>query len=115
MSASAPQVRTGPAGAGRQPVLRSTLSREQAEDTAGLLRVVSDSTRLQLLSLIHHSPEGRARVTDLTAALGLRQPTISHHLKMMTQAGILVREPIGREVWYSIDASRLSAIADLLR
>lgn len=47
MSASAPQVRTGPAGAGRQPVLRSTLSREQAEDTAGLLRVVSDSTRLQ--------------------------------------------------------------------
>lgn len=96
-------------------MLRSTLSRGQAEDTAALLRVVSDSTRLQLLSLIHHSGEGGARVTELTAALGLRQPTISHHLKVMTEAGILIREPVGREVWYSIDSSRLSAIADLLR
>jgi len=96
-------------------VLRSTLSREQAEDTAALLRVVAGSTRLQLLSLIHHSPGGRARVTELTAALGLRQPTVSRHLKVMAEAGILDRHPVGREVWYQIDASRLSAIADLLR
>lgn len=115
MVSPARPARTDRASARRQPVLRSTLSREQADDTAALLRVVSDSTRLQLLSLIHHSPDGRARVTELTDALGLRQPTISHHLKMMTEAGILCREPAGRGVWYSIDSSRLSAIADLLR
>jgi len=97
------------------PALRTTLSREQAEDTATLLRVVSDPTRLQLLSLIHHSADERARVADLTRALGLRQPTVSHHLKVMTEAGIVTRDPVGREVWYSIVPVRLHAIADLLR
>lgn len=90
------------------------LGRTQAVDTASLLRVVSDPTRLQLLSLIHHSPEGRARVADLTRALGLRQPTVSHHLRVMTEAGVLHREPTGREAWYSIEAERLQAISDLL-
>lgn len=93
----------------------SVLSREQAVDTAEVLRVVSDPTRLQLLSLIHHSVDGRARVTDLTRALGLRQPTVSHHLRVMTEAGVLHREPAGREAWYSIEAERLQAISDLLR
>lgn len=97
------------------PALRSALSREQAEDTASLLRVVSDPTRLQLLSLIHHRSDGRAKVGELTAALGLRQPTVSHHLKVMTDAGIVARDPVGREVWYTIVPTRLAAIADLLR
>lgn len=97
------------------PALRAVLSREQAEDTASLLRVVSDPTRLQILSLVHHSVDGRARVADLTASLGLRQPTVSHHLKVMAEAGIVEREPVGREVWYEIVPSRLDAIADLLR
>ncbi|WP_197522481.1 ArsR/SmtB family transcription factor [Occultella aeris] len=104
-----------PAGPGPGGALRSALSREQAEDTASLLRVVSDPTRLQILSLIHHSVEERARVADLTRALGLRQPTVSHHLRVLTEAGILSREPVGREVWYGIVPDRLAAIADLLR
>lgn len=97
------------------PALRAALSREQAEDTASILRVVSDPTRLQLLSLIHERETGRARVGELTRALELRQPTVSHHLKVMTEAGIVHRDPVGREVWYSIVADRLTAIADLLR
>lgn len=96
-------------------VLRAALSREQAEDTAALLRVVSDGARIRLLSLIHNSVDGSARVTDLTEAMGVSQPTVSRHLKLMTEAGILRRRPEGREVWYSIDAGRLSSIADLLR
>lgn len=96
-------------------VLRVALSRQQAEDTAGLLRVVSDAARIRLLSLIYNSVDGSARVTDLTEAMGLTQPTVSRHLKIMTEAGILHRDPVGREVWYSIDSDRLSAIADLLR
>lgn len=91
------------------------MSRGQAQDTAELLRVVSSSTRLQMLSLIHNSDDGRARIADLTIALELRQPTVSHHARVMTEAGILSREPVGREVWYSIVEHRLSAIADLLR
>lgn len=57
----------------------------------GLLRVVSVPTRLQLLSLIHHSVDGRARVVDLTAALQFRQPTISHHLRVLDEAGVVER------------------------
>lgn len=80
-----------------------------------MLSVVSSAVRLQILSLIHHSVDEKARVVDLTKALGLRQPSVSHHLKVMTEAGILVREPVGREVWYAIVPNRLTAIADLLR
>ena len=98
-----------------RPALRATLSRGQAEDTAAVLRVVSDPTRLQILSLIHHSDEQRIRVVDLTRALGLRQPTVSYHLKVMNEAGIVSRDPVGREVWYAIVALRLDMIADLLR
>jgi ArsR family transcriptional regulator len=98
-----------------RPALRAALSREQAEDTAALLRVVSDPTRLQILSLVHHSEDGRTRVADLTRTLGLRQPTVSHHLKVMNEAGIVSRDPVGREVWYAIVPERLDAIADLLR
>ena len=97
------------------PALRSTLSRGQAEDTAAVLRVVSDPTRLQILSLIHHSDEQRIRVVDLTRALGLRQPTVSYHLKVMNEAGIVSRDPVGREAWYAIVPQRLDMIADLLR
>lgn len=103
---------------GTQPAvraLRPALTKEQAEDTAQLLSVVSNSTRLQILSLIHHSEDAKARVADLTVALELRQPSVSHHMKVMTEAGILSREPSGREVWYAIVPERLSAIADLLR
>ncbi len=80
-----------------------------------MLSVVSNPTRLQILSLIHHGTDARARVADLTAALGLRQPTVSHHMKVMHEAGIVSRDPVGREVWYSIVPERLSMIADLLR
>lgn len=96
-------------------VLRTALSKEQADDTASMLRVVSDGTRIRLLSLIHNSVDGSARVSDLTEAIGLRQPTVSRHLKLMADAGVLERRPVGREVWYSINAGRLSSIADLLR
>ncbi|MGC0273818.1 ArsR/SmtB family transcription factor [Pseudactinotalea sp. Z1739] len=100
-----------PAPAALQPAM----SREEAESTAGLLKVVSTPTRLQLLSLIHHSPTGEACVTDLAAALKLRQPTITYHLKVLAEAGIITRTPRGRRVWCSIVPERLAAIGDLLR
>lgn len=114
-----PSVPDGSIGGARpQPprgVVRATLSRAQAEDAATVLRVVSDATRLQILSLIMADPNGQVRVTELTGALGLRQPTVSHHLKVLTDSGVLAREPVGRDVWYHVVPSRLDAIADLLR
>jgi len=108
----------GAHGLGGTPLptpLHATLSREQAESTASLLRVVSDPTRLQLLSLIHHSEAEEARVSDLARALGLRQPTVTYHLKVLDEAGVIRREPRGRQVWCSILPGRLAAIGDLLR
>ncbi|MGV9796405.1 ArsR/SmtB family transcription factor [Gordonia sp. NPDC003422] len=112
--ASGGSVGGGPAHPPRGAV-RAALSRSQAEDAAMVLRVVSDATRLQILSLIMADSSGRVRVTELTAALGLRQPTVSHHLKVLTDSGVLEREPVGRDVWYHVVPSRLDAIADLLR
>ncbi|MDA8440405.1 MAG: metalloregulator ArsR/SmtB family transcription factor [Propionibacterium sp.] len=97
------------------PALRLALSRQEAESTGALLRVVSDASRLQLLSLIHNSRDGEARVADLARALDLRSPTVSYHLRMLGEAGVVSRDPRGRDVWYSIVPQRLASIADLLR
>lgn len=95
--------------------LGNVLSRAEAETTAGLLRIVSDPTRLQLLSLMENSPEREACVSDLSVSLELRQPTVTYHLKILAEAGIIEREQRGRHVWCSIHPSRLSTIRDLLR
>ncbi|HSP53408.1 MAG TPA: metalloregulator ArsR/SmtB family transcription factor [Cryobacterium sp.] len=93
---------------------RSVLDRDAAEVLAKTLRTIADPTRLQLLSLMHGSPDGEATVGDLAERLGLRQPTVSHHLRIMIDDGLLVREQRGRNVWYAISPDRHSAIADLL-
>lgn len=91
------------------------LTRADANRLADLLKVVSDPTRLQLLSLIAGAERGEACVADLVEPLGLRQPTISHHLKRMVEAGLLVRTRRGSYSWYSIVPERLGAIADIIR
>ena len=91
------------------------MSREDAERLAALLHVVSDPTRLQLLSLVKASPGGEANVGDLTAPLGLTQPTVSYHLKVLVEAGLLAREKRGLWVWYSLVPTGLEALAEVLR
>jgi ArsR family transcriptional regulator, arsenate/arsenite/antimonite-responsive transcriptional repressor len=110
--------------AGRDRILRAAtaasstsepLTRPAAEALAKTLRLVADPTRLQLLSMINGSPGQEVTVGELTRHLGLRQPTISHHLRMMSEDGLLNREQRGRHVWYSIAKDRRDAVADLLR
>jgi ArsR family transcriptional regulator, arsenate/arsenite/antimonite-responsive transcriptional repressor len=91
------------------------LTRPAAEALARTLRLVADPTRLQLLSMINGSPGQEVTVGELTQYLGLRQPTISHHLRLMHEDGLLDREQRGRHVWYSIAKDRRAAVADLLR
>ncbi len=68
-----------------------------------------------MLSVIAGSPDGQVTVGDLAAALDLRQPTITHHVGILVDDGVLLREPRGREVLLTIAPDRLSAVQDILR
>jgi len=81
-------------------VLAAPLGEQEAERLSGALKVLADPARLRLLSLIGAHPDGEACVCDLTAPLGLSQPTVSHHLKVLTEAGLVGREQRGRWVFY---------------
>jgi len=97
------------------PPVGEPLDRAAAEDRARTLRAVADPTRLQLLSMIAGAPGGEATVGDLAVALGLTQPTVTHHVRIMVEDELLLREPRGRQVWLSIAPDRRTAILDLLR
>ncbi len=90
------------------------LDRSEAESIARVLKAIADPTRLQLLSMIDASPGGEACVNDLTTPLGLTQPTISHHLKILADAGLLAREKRGSWVWYTIIPTRLEPLRAIL-
>jgi ArsR family transcriptional regulator, arsenate/arsenite/antimonite-responsive transcriptional repressor len=81
-------------------VLAAPIDERAAERLAAALRVLADPARLRLLSLIGAHPDGEACVCDLTAPLGLSQPTVSHHLKVLTEAGLVGREQRGKWVFY---------------
>ncbi len=91
--------------------LTEPLDRPTAESLAVLLKAVADPARLQLLALIRAADAGEACVCDLTEPLGLTQPTVSHHLKVLTDAGILHRDKRATWAWYSVVPERLEQIA----
>lgn len=94
--------------------LAAPLDRPTAENLARLLKAVADPARLQLLSLIKSSPNAEACVCDLTAPLALSQPTVSHHLRVLTEAGLITRSSRGTWAWYSINEDRLEELASVL-
>lgn len=83
-------------------------------DSARGIRVLTDPTRLRILQLIGGSPGGRALVGKLAAELGLRQPTVSHHVKTLLDEGVLERTPEGRLVWYSIAPGAAERVNELV-
>jgi ArsR family transcriptional regulator, arsenate/arsenite/antimonite-responsive transcriptional repressor len=91
------------------------MDREQAEVTAQLLKAVADPVRLRLLSLIRSSKGQEACVCDLTPAVGLSQPTVSHHLKVLTEAGLLTRQRRGTWAWFTLVPGRLDDVAAIFR
>ncbi|MCW2867117.1 MAG: ArsR family transcriptional regulator, partial [Marmoricola sp.] len=96
------------------PVTREPLSADAAERIAPLVKALADPVRLRLVSLVASHAGGEACVCDLNDAFDLAQPTISHHLKVLHQAGLLDREKRGVWVYYSVNASALSDVATLL-
>ena len=85
----------------------SPIDRTAAESMAGLLKAVADPARLQLLSMLKQAANQEACVCDLTAPLGLSQPTVSHHLKVLTDAGLVTRERRGSWAWFTLVPAQL--------
>lgn len=94
--------------------LQVPLERSQAETLTAVLRAIADPTRLQILSLINSQPDQQACVCDLAEAVSLSQPTVSHHLKVLTEAGLLDRARQGTWIWYSINRQQWSQLSALL-
>ena len=97
-----------------QPLAHEPLSEAQAADLARVLKALADPARLRLLSLILAHPGGEACVCDLQAAVSLSQPTVSHHLKVLHDAGLLDREKRGIWAYYRARTDSLAALAALL-
>jgi ArsR family transcriptional regulator len=92
------------------PVLHGSLSKGDAEELAATLKALADPVRLRLLSFIAAQPEGEACVCHVIDPVGLSQPTVSHHLKLLHQAGLLERNKRGAWVYYRVIPDRLEAI-----
>ncbi|CAN5234669.1 hypothetical protein BH09ACT5_BH09ACT5_10830 [soil metagenome] len=86
------------------------LARAEAEHIARNLKAMADPTRIQILSLVVGAPGGRRPVTELADQLGLTQPTVSHHLRLMTDEGLLERVQEGRQAWYSVVPARANDV-----
>lgn len=91
-------------------LLESPLSRKEANRLADSFRVLSDPGRLRLLGYIASHEGGECCVCDLVDPVGLSQPTVSHHLKVLHDAGLLTREKRGVWVYYRVVPERLETL-----
>ena len=96
------------------PVLGGRLETPQADELAGIFRALGDPGRLRLLSFLAAQPGGEACVCNLTEPLALSQPTVSHHLKVLRDAGLVEREQRGNWAYYRIAGDQLSVLQSLL-
>jgi ArsR family transcriptional regulator len=87
---------------------------EQAEQVAPLLKALADPVRLRLMSLVASRQGGEACVCDLTGAFDLSQPTISHHMKVLHDAGLVDREKRGVWVYYRVRPQTLISLSALI-
>lgn len=96
------------------PLLQEPIAAEDAEQLAAALKAIVDPARLRLLSLIQAQPGHEACVCHLTQPLGLGQPTVSHHLKVLLNAGLVEREQRGSWAYFRVRAEPLAALRALL-
>jgi ArsR family transcriptional regulator, arsenate/arsenite/antimonite-responsive transcriptional repressor len=93
-------------------VLAEPLAEDRAEDLASVFAALSDPVRLRLLSLV--ADAGEICSCDLLAPLGKAQPTISHHTKVLVEAGLIRGEKRGRWVWWRVVPERLDEVRESL-
>lgn len=102
-----PRLRRSSCGA---PVLHAPLARAEAEDLAARLKALADPARLRLLSFLAAQPDGEACVCHLTAPVELSQPTVSHHLRILHEAGLVARDKRGAWVFYRVVPERMESL-----
>jgi ArsR family transcriptional regulator, arsenate/arsenite/antimonite-responsive transcriptional repressor len=96
------------------PLTTPGLDEAEAIELADLFKALADPARVRLLSLIANAPGAEACVCDLTAPIGRSQPTVSHHLALLVDAGLLTREKRGRWAWYQLVPGRLELLRSTL-
>lgn len=104
-----------PAQACCTPLLDAPLDDADAHEMAAAFKALADPVRLRLLSLIASSPDGTACSCDLEEPVGRSQPTVSHHLAVLAEAGLITKEKVGRWVNCTIVPERLSSLREVLR
>jgi ArsR family transcriptional regulator len=97
------------------PVVGGVLDVDAADQLARIFKALGDRTRVRLVSLIAAHEGAEACVCDLTDPIGLSQPTVSHHLKQLVDAGLLTREQRGRWSYYRVVDGALDSLAGALR
>ena len=96
------------------PLTRETLDADKADDLARALKALADPTRLRLISIVAASEGNEACACDLTDPVGLSQPTVSHHLKVLVDAGFLTRTQRGTWAYFRLVPGALDSVARLL-
>lgn len=98
----------------REPQGRPVLNSADAHQSARILKALADPNRLRLLSIVKAGDGGEACVCELTEPLSLGQPTVSHHLKILVDAGLLAREKRGTWAYYSLVPGALEKAATII-
>jgi ArsR family transcriptional regulator len=96
------------------PLLQAPLDDHDARELADAFKALADPVRLRLLSLIASAPQGTACSCDLEAPVGKSQPTVSHHLAVLADAGLITKQKVGRWVNCTIVPERLAALREVL-
>jgi len=96
-------------------VLAAPLNVADATELARGFNALADPVRLRALSILAASPEGEVCVCDLVGPLGKSQPTVSHHLKILSDAGLIEGQRRGKWVWYSLNRDRLENLQSTIK
>ncbi len=95
-------------------VLTAPLDTTDAAKLANGFSALADPVRLRVLSILAASPEGEVCVCDFVEPLAKSQPTVSHHLKVLSEAGLVHGDRRGKWVWYSLDRARLAELREAI-
>lgn len=96
------------------PLTEGALDLQAAERLAHMFKALGDPTRVRLLSLIAAAEGGEACICDLTEPVGLSQPTVSHHMKLLAEAGLVTRDQRGKWAFYALVHDALRALGSAL-
>lgn len=97
-----------------EPLTAAALSEAQAVELAAAFKALADPARLRLFSMVASVPDGEACGCDFVSPLGRSQPTVSHHLSVLVDAGLLSREQRGKWAYFRVVPGRLAQLRDVL-